>query len=306
MSAIKRALSHPSLALGGLIVLAFSLVALAAPLIAPPQGASPYTFPKLGFSHIPQPPGPDHPLGTLSGQYDVFYGLVWGTRIALWIGLSITLGRALLGVVLGLISGYYGGWLDAALMRVTDAFMAFPIMVVAMVVVAIFGENWQSAAPSGPASLFDSINPHISLALILFGWMPYARLIRGNVLAERDKEYIQAVKSLGAPGRRVLFRHLLPNVSQGLLVLVTADIGTMVVLMAMFNFLGLRVTSSIDMLTDWGQMLNTARDWIVGTPSNAFEYWHTFIPASLAVVLFSMGWNLIGDGLRDVLDPRLH
>lgn len=303
--AMRRVLSHPSLVLGGLIVLLFLAVAAAAPLIAPPEGRSPYLLPKEGFGHTPKPPDAEHPLGTLAGQYDVFYGLVWGTRIALWVGLSVTLGRALLGVVLGLVSGHHGGTIDALIMRVTDAFMAFPIMAAAMVIIVVFSAPWWETGPTGPASLSDSMDKHIALALILFGWMPYARLIRGNVLAERDKEYIQAAVSLGAPGRRILLRHLLPNVTQGLLVLVTSDIGTMVVLMATFNFLGLKVTSTVEMLTDWGQMLNTSRDWIIGTPANAFEYWYTFIPASLAIVLFSMGWNLIGDGLRDVLDPRL-
>jgi peptide/nickel transport system permease protein len=149
------------------------------------------------------------------------------------------------------------------------------------------------------------IEPYIALTLISFGWMSYARLMRGNVLAERNKEYVQASIAVGAPHRRILFRHLLPNVSQSLLVLVASDIGAMVALVAALNYLGL-VQGSWGILTaNWGEMLNASRDWIV-TPGTAFEYWYTFIPPSLAIVLFSAGWNLVGDGLRDVLDPRLN
>jgi peptide/nickel transport system permease protein len=129
-------------------------------------------------------------------------------------------------------------------------------------------------------------------------------LLRGNVVAERKKEYIQSAFSVGVPNRRILFRHLLPNVTRGLFVLITSDIGAVVVLVAVFNFLGLTGGAIGGALADWGEMLRLNRDWII-TPSNAFEYWYTFLPPSLAIVFFAMGWSLIGDGLRDVLDPRL-
>jgi peptide/nickel transport system permease protein len=125
------------------------------------------------------------------------------------------------------------------------------------------------------------------------------------VLAEREKEYVQAARAIGAGHRRVIFRHLFPNSMQGLFVMVASDLGAVVVLLTMFAFIGLVRPSTGMLEADWGQMLSLSRDWIIGTPSNAFEYWYTYIPVSLAVVLFSVGWNLIGDGLRDVLDPRL-
>ncbi len=281
-----KAILPRELIVGGVIVLAFVVVAIAAPLLAPPRGVRPYLMPSDGFSMTPLPPNPKHPLGTLPGQYDVFYGLVWGTRVAFRLGFYITLGRTLIGVLLGLISGFYGRLLDSLLMRITDAFLSFPIMAAVLVMVATLGGT----------------NEMIILALILFGWMPYARLMRGNVLAERAKEYVQAAISVGAPAQRLIFRHILPNATQGLFVLIASDIGAMVALSAVFKFLGFYGNVP---LADWGQMLNFSRNWVVGTPGDAFAYWYTYLPPSLAIVLFTVGWNLIGDGLRDLLDPRL-
>jgi peptide/nickel transport system permease protein len=302
---IKAILSRPSLAAGSLIVLAFLTAAIVAPLIAPtPEGESPYIIPRAGFAPLPRPPGPDHPLGTLEGQSDVYYGLVWGVRVAFRIGLTITLGRAIAGILVGLLSGYYGGVVDSILMRLTDAFLAFPIMAAAMVMLALFGNVSDSLASGGRLLASDRVEQIIMLTLVAFGWMPYARLMRGNVLSEREEEYMQAARSTGVKHRRIIFRHLLPNVTQGLFVLVASDIGAMVALVAVFNFIGLTASSKGAVAADWGQMLSLARNWIIGSPANAFEYWYTYMPVSAALVLFSIGWNLIGDGLRDLLDPH--
>jgi peptide/nickel transport system permease protein len=295
---VKNVLTRPSLLAGILIVLAFAVVAVASPLIAPPEAGSPSNLiRRYGYTIIPQPPRPGNPLGLMERQYDVFYGLVWGSRVALRTGLLVTLGRLLIGGLVGLLSGYFGGLVDGALMRLTDGFLAFPIMAAAMVMLALFG------APS-------QVDPNrteqvIMVALVAFGWMPYARLLRGNVLSEREKEYMQAATATGVPRRRAIFRHLLPNVTQGLFVLAASDIGAVVVLLAAFAFVGLIPISWSGMEADWGQMLRASRDWIVGTPGNAFQYWYTYLPVSAAVVLFSAGWNLVGDGLRDVFDPRM-
>jgi len=302
-SSIKRILSNAELTTGGLIVLAFAVVAIAAPLIAPPEEESPYLLPRDGIGTLPKPPRPGHPLGTMEGQYDVFYGLVWGTRVAFMVGLLITLGRTLIGVLLGLVSGWYGGLLDGLLMRITDAFMAFPSMAVAVLMSALFGGVGLSSLSRARTIMPGRIEQIIILTLVLFGWMQYARLIRGNVLAERNKEYIHAATSIGAPSGRILFRHLLPNVTHGLFVFIASDIGAMVGLVAAFYFIGL--TGGSEPRADWGEMLSTARNWIIGTPGNAFEYWYTYLPVSLSIVLFVIGWNLVGDALRDVLDPRL-
>ena len=132
--------------------------------------------------------------------------------------------------------------------------------------------------------------------------MGYARLIRGNVLSEKNQEYVQAAITLGANSRRIIFKHILPNTYQGLIVLITSDIGSIVVWMAVFSFLGFSGTKPT---ADLGKMVNNSRNWIVSTPATSLKYWYTFIPPSLAIILFSFGWNLIGDGLRNLLDPRI-
>lgn len=303
---LKNILARPSLVLGILIVLVFFILAAAAPLIAPPvDEENPYLIPQYGFGAFPQPPSAEHPLGLMARQQDVFYGLVWGTRTALKVGLFVTVGRLLIGAVLGLVSGHYGRLVDAVIMRVTDAFMAFPIIAAVMVTVALFARE-ATVVPGGRMFLVPSREEQvIILTLVAFGWMSYARLLRGNVLAEREKDYMQAARAIGVGNRRVIFRHLFPNVTQGLFVLVASDIGAVVVLLTMFTFIGLVRPAMGTMEADWGQMLSVSRDWIIGSPSNAFEYWYTYVPVSVAIVLFSIGWSLIGDGLRDVLDPRL-
>lgn len=303
---LKRTfLSQPSLAAGSLLLLLFAIVAIAAPLIAPtPEGKPPTIIPRSGFGPVPEPPRPGYPLGTLEGGGDVYYGLIWGTRAAFRVGLIVTAGRMLVGVFLGLIAGYYGGLVDSGLMRFTDAFLAFPIMAGAMVMLVLFGPSLHGAA-AGQSPTSNRVETVIMMALILFGWMAYARLIRGNILAEREQEYIQAARSVGVKNGRIMVRHLLPNVTSGLFVLAAADIGAMVILVAAFNFIGFGMPSKGALQTSWGQMLSIARNWIIGTPLNAFEYWYTYLPVSIAIVLFSVGWNLVGDGLRDVFDPRL-
>lgn len=300
----KHILSNFELLLGILIILAFAITAIAAPQIAPPEeGESPYYIPKDGYKGYPLPPNEAHPLGTLPRQYDVFYGLVWGTRMAFLVGITITLGRTLIGGLLGLVSGYFGGALDAVIMRITDAFMSIPAVAAAAILYALFGEIGQMMKPSD--TLFSSRNEQIIIvALVAFGWMQYARLLRANVLSERGKEYVQAATAVGTPRGRILFKHLLPNSIRGLLVLIASDIGAMVATVSVFYFIGLIGNSPLGFLADWGLMLSASRDWIVSSSNNRFEFWYTYLPPTAAIVLFTVGWSLIGDGLRDVLDPR--
>ena len=290
---IKRILSNPEFIIGSLIVLVFLVVSIAAPTIAPPEGDDPYLLPRDGYTDAPQPPSPNHPLGTMPDQYDVLYGLVWGGRMAFQFGLVITLGRTLIGVMVGLLCGYYGGRLDGVVMRITDAFLALPVVAIILVMLAFFASELWGVQNNG-------INRIIVLSLILFGWMQYARLVRGNVLAERAKQYVEAAISIGARDRRIIFRHVLPNAAQGLLVLIASDVGAMVSMIAALNFIGI---CGPEPTADWGVMLKFSRNWIVGTPIDPFAYWYAYIPPSLAIVLFSIGWNLVGDGLREATDP---
>ena len=301
---LKRFFSNAELLIGILIILMFALVAIAAPKIAPPEEENPYYLPRDGFRGIPEPPDEDHPLGTLPRQYDVFYGIIWGTRMAFLVGVSITLGRTLIGGLLGLLSGYFGGLLDGFVMRVTDAFMAIPAVAAGAIMYALFGEFGSSEPPTSRFLLSSKNEQIIVITLIMFGWMQYARLLRGNIMSERTKEYVQAAISIGSPNKRILFKHLLPNSIRGLFVLVASDIGAMVALVSVFYFIGLIGDSPYGFLADWGLMLSVSRDWIVSGSSKPFEYWYTYAPAISAIILFTVGWSMIGDGLRDLLDPR--
>ncbi|MDD5466292.1 MAG: ABC transporter permease [Anaerolineales bacterium] len=300
----KRLLANREFVLGIVVLGAFALVALAAPLLAPPQGNQPYLIPKEGFSRAPTPPRPGHPMGSLPNGYDVAYGLVWGTRVAFVLGGLITLGRVLIGLLVGLAAGFQGGWLDGLLMRLTDAFLTFPIMAIAAVLLALFSQPTTMTGPPAGIILGSRGNQLTIATLVLFGWMQYARLARGNLLVEKEKEYIQAAIATGAGRGRLLFRHLLPNATRGLFELATSEIGTMVVLIAAFRFVGLTGVTSGEMLTDWGLMLTASRDWISGASNQAFAYWYTYVPTSLAILFFSIGWNLVGEGVRQALDPR--
>lgn len=301
----RRFVKQPSLLIGLAIVGLFAAVALAAPLIAPPQGRSPAIIPRDGFGPMPLPPGTEHPFGTTENQNDIFYGVIWGTRAAFRVGVLVTLGRLLIGGLIGLIAGYRGGWVDALLMRMTDAFLAFPVIAAVMVMLAVFGNVIELLSEGDQLFMLRRVETVIIAALVLFGWMPYARMIRGNALSEREKEYVHAARATGIPGWRILFRHLLPNVTQGMFVMSASDVGAMVVFVSALNFIGFGAASFGEMPAEWGQLLSVSRNWIVGAGGNAFEYWFTFVPVSLAVVLFAIGWNLIGDGLRDALDPRM-
>jgi len=302
-----RNLRRPSLIIGSLIILVFAVAAIAAPVIAPPVGNdNPMFVPRYGQNPIPKSPSPGFPLGKLPFQFDAFYGLIWGTRAAFWLGVTVPLGRALLGAILGLIAGFYRGSTDSVLMRLTDAFLAFPMIAALVVMLSLFGFE-RTVMNTGVYFLAPSRQDQVViLTLILFGWMPYARLIRGNVLAEREKTYVEAARSEGVPSGRLAFRHVFPNSTYGLIALITSDVGATVVLVASFTFIGLIGTHTGTQLeADWGQILRYSRDWIIGAPGHAFEYWYTFLPPCIAIVLFSMGWSLLGDGLRDALDPRM-
>ena len=306
---LKGLLTNP-LSLSGLALLGmFLVIALAAPVLAPPRpNTSPYHIPRDGFSPNPKMPGSDwrvrqpplpfwwkpithkdhwvHLMGTASGQWDIYYGVVWGTRTAFKVGLIITLSVATLGIFLGSVSAYYGGAVDMVIMRVTDVFMSFPFLLAALTLSAIL-------APVMGKSLIPP-----SIALIMFGWMGYARLIRSDILSVKEREYVLAAKVLGATDRRILLKHILPNAIYPTMVVASMDMGSYVLSFAALSFLGVGAEVGY---ADWGQLISFARDWI----TDLGQYWFIVIYPGMALVLFVLAWNLVGDALRDILDPRL-
>jgi len=316
---LKRLLTNPTSLTGILLLLAFAVTAVAAPWIAPPpeNARDPYMIPRDGFSIEPAGPSPEHPLGTTEGQYDIFYGVVWGTRTAFRIGVVITICTAIIGLTIGSLGAYYGGWLDDLLMRITEVFQAFPFLLAAItltsVLQTIYGRGEAGALMlmakalamvtfgSNPTESVDPIELQIltgMLAIIAFGWMTYARVIRGNIMVVREEEYALAAQAIGAGDLRILVHHLLPNAVFPVLVIASMNTGSYVLTFAALSFLGLGAQRGY---ADWGQMINFARNWI---PSLA-RHWHIVTYPGAAIVLFVLAWNLVGDALRDILDPRM-
>jgi peptide/nickel transport system permease protein len=316
---LKRFSSHWQNWVGLVLVCFFILVAIAAPLISPnTTRASSGPFVRIAGSksvdHEPRPPSSAALLGTLPGQYDVFHALVWGTRGALTFGLQVVIFASLFGLLFGAIAGYVGGWVSSLMMRITDAFLAFPIIAG----VVFLGQLWTMSivtmggiwdrfnnlwvtnpdmALSPIQVLLQAINP-LMLTLILFSWMPYARLTNAVVTTLKQTEFIQAARAIGAKPARIILRHLLPNSVTPSIVLAARDIGSMVILQATFTFIGLGGSSI------WGQILVMGKDWVLGPGGGILKYWWVYVPATLALILFGVGWNLLGDGLSEVLDPR--
>jgi peptide/nickel transport system permease protein len=227
-----------------------------------------------------------HLMGTASGQWDIYYGVVWGTRTAFLVGVSITVVVAIIGIIVGTLSAYYGGAVDMVLMRITEIFIAFPFLPAAMTLSAIL-------TPILGRGLFAPM-----FALMFFGWTGFARLLRSDILSVRQREYVLAARVIGVRDTRIMTRHVLPNSIYPTLVLASMRAGSYVITFAALSFLGIGAEVGY---ADWGQLLAFARDWM----TQLSDYWYIVIFPGVALVLFVLAWNLVGDALRDVLDPRL-
>jgi peptide/nickel transport system permease protein len=321
----RRFLSSRQNILGLTIVAFFFFLALAAPRLSPPQdpdAPSPFKVVGRTFDRQPNPPGPEYVLGTAprradinlpgigpeqsaSSQMDIYHTLIWGSRSALQFGLVVALTAAAFGVFIGLVSGYAGGWLNGLLMRVTDAFLTFPpIAAVWLIERAIFsrlGIDFFIPPPDPTLGLqlvaLLGLTP-IMITLIVFTWMPYARIVNSLVIQLKGADYVIAAQAMGATPLHTIVRHLLPNAVAPAIVLMARDIGAVVILETAFTFIGLRGTVA------WGLILVSSRDYVIGFGGNPFTYWWTFLPVALAIILFGIGWNLLGDGLNTMLNPR--
>lgn len=306
---VSGLLKTPASILGFILIAFFIIIALAAPLIIPPvTPKDPYKIPRDGFSSEPQPMFSEwkrnapslpfwwkpimktdhwvHIMGTSQGQYDVFYGIIWGTRTAFQTGFIVVVATFLIGVIVGSISAYYGGVVDNIIMRIVDVFLTLPFILAALILAAVL-------TPKIGKSLIPA-----TVALITFGWMGYARVIRGDILSIKERDYVMAARVIGVKDSRILFRHIIPNAVFPTLVLASLAIGDVVLSFAALSFLGIGTAIGY---ADWGQVLSFARNWI--TSLNV--YWYIIVWPGLTLVLFVMGWNLVGDALRDVLDPRM-
>ncbi len=284
---LHRIFRNPSAVIGFSLLLFFTAVAVFAPQIAPPKYPhNPYLMPHLGFSPTPKPPSATSIFGAASGQYDIFYGVVWGTRTAFKIGIFVVGIAAMVGVTMGSVAGYFGGITDEILMRISDVIWAIPTLVLAMAIVVAFGRGLDK----------------VMIALALLGWRWYVRVIRSEILTLRDQEFVQAARIMGVSDLKIILRHILPNAIYPILIMASMDMGSVVIIASFLSFVGLGAPKGY---ADWGQMVALARNYIVGPPDDPLKFWYTIVIPGGCIVLFVLAWNLIGDALRDAFDPKL-
>ena len=263
-----------TLAMTGLILVTLLLVVAAlAPWIAPHD---PFV---QNLGNRLQPPGtPGYWLGTDDFGRDILSRIIHGARITLYIIALVAVTAPVLGLLVGTVAGYFGGWVDAVLMRLTDIFLAFPRLILALALVAVLGPGIENAV----------------LAIALTAWPPYARVARAETLTVRSSDYIAAIRLQGAGAARIIWGHVVPMCLPSVIIRVTLDMAGVILIAAGLGFLGLGVQPP---LPEWGLMISSGRKFL-------FEQWWVATMPGLAIVIVSLGFNLLGDGLRDVLDPK--
>ena len=258
---------------GTVIIVLFLLITALAPLLAP------YSPSAQNLSIRLQAPSWEHPFGTDDYGRDILSRVLYGSRIAFQIVLIVTLISGILGVIIGITAGYYGGAIDEVLMRLTDMFLAFPRLILAMAIAAMLGP-----------SIINAI-----IAISLVQWTQYARLARAEALRVKGQPYIESIRSMGASNLRIIFLHILPMSISPILVQLTLRMGTVIITAASLGFLGLGAQPPSP---EWGVMVADGRSFLID------QWWISIFPG-IAIALIVFGFNLLGDGIRDMLDPRL-
>ncbi len=251
----------------------FILVALFAPIIAPES------YNDIKVDDRLQAPSSEHWFGTDDFGRDIFSRVVYGARISLWVGFFSVVLSAVAGSLLGILAGYYGGWVDTIISRIFDIMLAFPSILLAIAIVAALGPSLQNAL----------------IAIAIINIPNFGRLIRSKVLSVKQEEYILSARAIGMKDRRILFRHILPNSMTPIIVQGTLAIATAIIEAAALGFLGLGAQPPT---AEWGKMLSDSRKFLIQAP------WTMIFPG-LAIMLTVLGFNLMGDGVRDALDPRM-
>lgn len=272
--ALRRLLRNPASVIGLALVLLMLACALFAPFIAPYDPirgdlANKYVL----------PPSLENPFGTDAIGRDILSRVIYGAQISLKIALAAQAIALLIGVTVGMVTGYFGGWVDVLIMRVVDIIMAFPLLIIAIALTGVLGSS----------------ELNIILTLGLVNWTVTARIVRSQVLSVKQMEYVTAARSLGANDLMLMGRHILPNIIAPVIVYTTLGLGSVILAEAALSFLGLG--SAQQATPSWGKMLTESRAFIRSA------WWMPFFPG-LAILVTVMGFNLLGDGLRDALDVR--
>jgi ABC-type dipeptide/oligopeptide/nickel transport system permease subunit len=270
---IRKFFHNPLAVIGAVLIVIFSGAALLAPWIAPHEPL------RMDLINPFLPPGsPGHLLGTDNFGRDILSRLIHGSRISLFIGIVVVSIASVLGTVLGLLAGYFGGWVDTLIMRTVEVFYAFPFLVLVIAVIALLGP-----------SIFN-----VMWVLGVVSWPLYARLVRAQVLVLRQTEYVEAARASGVSSWRIMFRHILPNTLTPVLVTATFGIPEAILASAALGFLGMGVQPPTP---EWGVMISEGKDFIRRAPF--LITW-----PGVAIMLVVLSFNFLGDGLRDVFDPK--
>ena len=275
ISALCRRARVQPLAVAGVVLLAaFVLGGLSAPLLAPANPSA------IDLAHRLESPSAAHWAGTDELGRDTLYRLLYGARLSLAVSVTVVSISLALGITIGGFAGYWGGWIDTALTTIAmNTFLALPGILLAIAFAAFLGPGFTN----------------LVLALAIGGWAGYARLVRAQVMSVRDREYVDAARALGAGGLRIFFRHILPNIVQPILVQAAIGMAGVILAEATLSFLGLGIPAPAP---SWGAMLNDARSHLFDSP-------HMVLFPALAVAGAMLGFNFLGDALRDQLDPRI-
>lgn len=271
--ALRRAARNRLALFGSAIVVLLVLLAAFASLL------SPYSPTKINLRERLSPPSLAHPFGTDDAGRDILSRVIYGSRVTLRICVMVV-GLALgIGTFLGLLAGYFGGWTDEVMMRVSDVFLAFPPLILAMAIAAALGPSLE----------------HAIIAMAAIWWPRYARIARGQVLLIKELDYVASARAVGASLLRVMARHILPNCVSPIIVQATLDLGEVVLTAATLSFIGFGAQPPTP---EWGAMISVGRNFLR-------DYWWYPTFPGLAIFLTVMGFNLLGDAVRDMLDPRL-
>ena len=299
------------------LVLVYVYFAIAAPYLSPEDPKNPGMYLRIGkpTEPRPQPPSEKAILGMLPFGMDVYHSLIWGARDALQFGLIVTVSTAVFGILYGAMAGIASRSVGTIMLRVADAFLAFPPIAGLVFVQQLIQVSMASLGQIGFYSPFftrtfseepippfmqyvlDHLNP-LMLSLIIFSWMPYARLVNAMVLTLKQTDFVQAARALGGSPSWIIRKHLMQNATGPAMVLAARDVGGVVLFQATLTFIQLGGGSV------WGTMLAQGRDWVIGAGGSLFTYWWVFLPPTIAVMIFGIAWNILGDGLSDVYNLR--
>nr|WP_235864606.1 nickel transporter permease [Ureibacillus acetophenoni] len=269
---MKKLAKNKAAIAGAIVVLTVFILAILAPWIAP------YDPTHIEMSKKFQGPSAEHWLGTDDKGRDILSRLLYGSRISLTVGILSTLLGAIVGVVLGIVAGYYGKWIDSLIMRFCDVLLAFPGILLALAIISILG-------PSTANTI---------IAIAIFAVPTFARIVRGSTLGVKKLEYVDAIRAMGSRDSRIIFKHILPNITSPIIVQATLYIASAIITASALSFLGLGTQPPTP---EWGTMLANGRSYLAQAP-------HITLFPGLVILLVVVGFNLFGDGLRDALDPK--